>query len=82
MPHVLVDPSKSLNLDGDAGLLHDLATNAIVEGFTQLKHSSRGFPVTVVAALNDEDGAGIVHDDTGNADRMHRRVSHDELLEL
>lgn len=73
---VLVDAGEAVDLHVNAGLFKHLTAHALFELLAEFENAPRGFPVTVVAALDDQDLVGVVDDDSGDADRVSRSVGH------
>ena len=65
--HVLVDAGEGDRLDVQAGLLADLAAQAVVDGLARLKDAAGWFPAVVVGALDEQGAAVVVGDDAGHA---------------
>ena len=59
---------KSINIDGQACHLQDVAADTFLECLVEFQYTSRRFPVTVIATLGDLDLAFVVHDDAGDSD--------------
>ena len=55
-------------------------SDALFEGFAEFEHSPGRLPISVVAALHDEDPAVVTDDDAGHADGVARRVCHARCL--
>ena len=60
----------------DAGLLGDLAADAVFEGLVEFEDAAGRLPLGGVAALDGEDAAVVAHDDAGDADGVVRGVGH------
>ena len=67
--HILVDAGQCDGLDGEAGFFSHFARHAVRDGFAQFEHAAWWLPVPVVAPSYEE-GASVVKDDTGHADRV------------
>ena len=72
--HVLVHAGERVGLDVEAGFLADLAAQAIVDGLAEFQDAAGGFPVLVVAPLDEQRAAVVVGDDAADADRMPGRL--------
>lgn len=75
--HVLVDARKGRGeRDLDAGLFEDLALKGLGDGLLAFEDAARRFPVTVVAALDQEGPALVVDDDPGHAHGVRALCAH------
>ena len=77
--HVLVDAGEGDGLDVEAGLLADLAAQAVGDGLAGFQDAAGGFPVAVVAALDEQRPAVVVGDDAADADRVAGRLVVHEI---
>lgn len=75
--HVLVDAGEGRGKrDLDAGFFEDFALKRLGEGFLPLDDATRGFPVTVVATLDQQGSALVVDNDSGNAHGVRAVSGH------
>ena len=63
-------------MDIYSGFFVDFAPDSILELLVEFEDSSGWFPVPVVAALDYEDLISVVHNNSGDADRVSRSVGH------
>ena len=67
--HILVNAGQCDGFDGEPGFFSHLAAHAVRDGLAQFEHPARWLPMPVVAPSYEE-GASVVKDDTGHADRV------------